>query len=86
MTRDDNRLLKRCGKLVPAAPGMMVCNALLPVGRTLVAIPLVVTGGLGRRRNAIDLLGGMGQPARPQHQEEHKRSDQDLPASHQGRP
>ena len=68
---DHRRLLGRSSKLVPTAPAVMMRRALFSVGRALVAITLIVTGCLGRRGHAHFPLGGMRQPARPDHEDKH---------------
>ena len=82
MIEADGRLLGRSSKLVPTAPAVMMRRALFAIGGALVAITLVVTGCLGRRGHAHFPLGGVRQPARPHHQDEHQRANEDFPASH----
>ena len=71
MLRDHSRLLGRSGELMPAAAGMMMCNALLAIRGKLIVIPLIMAASLRRRWNANRALSRMRQSARPQHEDEH---------------
>jgi hypothetical protein len=83
MIDDDRGLLGRSGELVPATSGMMMRDTLVAVRGYLVAVPLVMTGGLCSFGNANDPLGGMRQSARPQHEDKRERAKEGLQPDHQ---
>ena len=58
-----------------AATGMVVGNPLFSLWRTFVPIALIMRSRFGGWREAVGLLRGMGYATRPQHQDEHQRSD-----------
>lgn len=79
MIHNSQGLLGRSTKLVPAAPRVMMRDSLVAISGKLIAISIVMSGGLCRGGNAIDPLSGIRQSTRPQHQDEHHRADQGLP-------
>ena len=71
MLRDNRRLLGRSGKLVPAAAGVMMRDALLSVRGKLIVISLIMATSLRRHWNTNRALSGMRQATRPQHEDKH---------------
>jgi len=82
----DGPAVGRRGQLMAAAAGMVVRDAFISARRKFVLVPFEMTLGSSAHRNAIEALSRMRESACPQHEDEHQRSDQGLPASHQRHP
>lgn len=68
------------------APGMMMRNSLLGIGRELIAVAVIVTGGFDGGGEAIESLCRMRHRPGQERNGENQGADEGRPASHQRRP